>query len=54
MTEKEKEERRTGTLDRRDKKMDRRQFIDIGWTIEKERRADTVDRRQGPIDRRGE
>jgi len=53
MAEKVRVERRTAIADRRLQKMDRRQFIDIGWELEKERRALPTDRRLGPRDRRG-
>lgn len=53
MVEKEKNERRGEIPDRRDSQMDRRQFIDIGWTLENERRTLQDDRRGGPEDRRG-
>ncbi|MDF1526066.1 MAG: hypothetical protein RRA15_06360 [bacterium] len=39
MAEKGRDERRTGTPDRRGSQMDRRQFIDIGWMMEDERRV---------------
>jgi hypothetical protein len=47
-----KGERRTAVADRRRSRMDRRQFIDIGWPILKERRVASSDRRQGTKDRR--
>jgi hypothetical protein len=53
MAEIGKDERRTGSSDRRVSQMDRRQFIDIGWTLESERRNAPEDRREGPEDRRG-
>lgn len=53
MTEKRNREKRNGAADRRDRKMDRRQFIDIGWTLDGERRNAPRDRREGPKDRRG-
>jgi len=52
MADKGKAERRTGIPDRRSSRMDRRQFIDIGWILEKERRIASEDRRQGSGDRR--
>ena len=52
MARKGKGEKRTGTSDRRGSQMDRRQFIDIGWSIEGERRINSTDRRQGQSDRR--
>ena len=53
MSEKNKEERRSDLPDRRESRMDRRQFIDIGWILENERRISAKDRREGPEDRRG-
>ena len=52
MAEQGKVERRTAEDDRRNSKMDRRQFIDIGWTMEDERRVSPTDRRLGSKDRR--
>jgi len=54
MADQKMTERKTIAVDRRISKMDRRQFIDIGWPIQKERRVALTDRRQGPGDRRGE
>lgn len=53
MVDQEKVERRIAVADRRSSKMDRRQFIDIGWPIEKERRVAPANRRQRSEDRRG-
>ena len=53
MAETGKDEKRTGTSDRRVSQMDPRQFIDIGGTLESERRNAPEDRREGPEDRRG-
>ena len=47
-------ERRSSVVNRRTSKMDRRQFIDIGWEMDKERRAASGDRRLGLEDRREE
>ena len=52
MAEQGKVERRTAGDDRRNRKMDRRQFIDIGWMMEDERRVSPTDRRLGSKDRR--
>jgi hypothetical protein len=52
MNEKRNSEKRAGAADRRFRKMDRRQFVDIGWTLDNERRNAPKDRREGPEDRR--
>lgn len=54
MADQEKIDRRIAVVGRRSGEMVRRQFIDIGWPIEKERRVAPEDRRQGREDRRGE
>ena len=46
MVYKGKAERPTAVVDRRVSKMDRRQFIDIGWPVVRERRVAAADRRQ--------
>ncbi len=52
MVDQEKVERRITAVDRRCSKMDRRQFIDIGWPIENERRVAPANRRQRLEERR--
>jgi hypothetical protein len=52
MTKQGKDEKRASASDRRDSKMDRRQFIDIGWMMEDERRVSLTDRRLVSKDRR--
>ena len=47
LPDQENPERRTVVVDRRSRRIDRRQFIDIGWPIRGERRVAAADRRQG-------
>ncbi len=53
MTDIRVEDKRSGVNDRRTLGMDRRQFVDVSWLLDKERRLGGSDRRLGSTDRRG-